>query len=62
MICGTIMLQVKRLLPNLHIFNARPMDKSIKNKEGEIVNIALHGTDIHTGEKTGQKRKKNPEF
>ncbi|KAG8484849.1 hypothetical protein CXB51_021353 [Gossypium anomalum] len=62
MISGTTMLQVKRLLPNLHIFNARPIDKSIKNKEGEIVNIASHSTDIHMEEKTGQKRKKNSEF
>ncbi|MBA0553093.1 hypothetical protein Golob_012310, partial [Gossypium lobatum] len=62
MISGTTMLQVKRLLPNLHIFNARPIDKSIENKEGEIVNIASHSTDIHMEEKTGQKRKKNPEF
>ncbi|MBA0736052.1 hypothetical protein Gogos_009643, partial [Gossypium gossypioides] len=54
--------KVKRLLPNLHIFNARPIDKSIKNKEGEIVNIASHSTDIHMEEKTGQKRKMNPEF
>ncbi|KAG4185864.1 hypothetical protein ERO13_A08G006800v2 [Gossypium hirsutum] len=54
--------KVKRLLPNLHIFNARPIDKSIKNKEGEIVNIALHSTDIHMEEKTGRKRKRNPEF
>ncbi|KAG4132181.1 hypothetical protein ERO13_D08G017000v2 [Gossypium hirsutum] len=53
---------VKRLLPNLHIFNARPIDKSIKNKEGDIVNIASYSSDIHMEEKTGQKRKKNPEF
>ncbi|XP_016671985.2 protein phosphatase 1 regulatory subunit 7 [Gossypium hirsutum] len=54
--------KVKRLLPNLHIFNARPIDKSIKNKEGDIVNIASYSSDIHMEEKTGQKRKKNPEF
>ncbi|TYI47227.1 hypothetical protein E1A91_D08G011000v1 [Gossypium mustelinum] len=50
--------KVKRLLPNLHIFNARPIDKSIKNKEGDIVNIASYSSDIHMEEKTELKRKK----
>ena len=59
------LLQVKGLLPNLHIFNARPIDKSIKNKMGEIVDIASHNVvyeDIHTEDKKDQKGKKNPKF
>ncbi|XWS28535.1 hypothetical protein CRYUN_Cryun25bG0078400 [Craigia yunnanensis] len=56
--------KVKRLLPNLHIFNARPIDKSIKNKMGEIVHIASRNAackeDIHMDEKKDQRR--NPKF
>ncbi|KAK6235232.1 hypothetical protein SCA6_010569 [Theobroma cacao] len=56
----------KKLLPTLHIFNARPIDKSIKNKMGEIVNIASHNAankeEIHKEEKKDQKGKKNPKF
>ncbi|XP_007015749.2 PREDICTED: protein phosphatase 1 regulatory subunit 7 isoform X1 [Theobroma cacao] len=58
--------KVKKLLPTLHIFNARPIDKSIKNKMGEIVNIASHNAankeEIHKEEKKDQKGKKNPKF
>ncbi|XWS52816.1 hypothetical protein CRYUN_Cryun11dG0104600 [Craigia yunnanensis] len=58
--------KVKGLLPNLHIFNARPIEKSIKNKMGEIVDIASHNAvykeDFHTEEKKDQKSIKNPKF
>ncbi|XP_021278108.1 adenylate cyclase [Herrania umbratica] len=58
--------KVKKLLPTLHIFNARPIDKSIKNEMGEIVHIASHNTaykgEIHKEEKKDQKGKKNPKF
>lgn len=60
-----ILLQVKRLLPNLHIFNSRPIDKNIRSKGGEV-DIASRSTtykeDIDIEEKKGQKRKKNLEF
>ncbi|XVF19667.1 hypothetical protein REPUB_Repub11eG0130700 [Reevesia pubescens] len=58
--------KVKGLLPNLLIFNARPIDKSIKNEIGEIVDIASHNAayeeDTHAEKKMDQKRKKNPKF
>ncbi|GMJ00839.1 hypothetical protein HRI_003753100 [Hibiscus trionum] len=58
--------KVKRLLPNLQIFNSRPIDKSFKNKDGETVDIASNSTDykedIHMEGKKGQKRKKNPKI
>ncbi|KAE8673655.1 Detected protein of confused Function [Hibiscus syriacus] len=58
--------KVKRLLPNLQIFNARPIDKSVKNKDSETVAVASHSMDytedIYMEDKKGQKRKKNPEF
>ncbi|XVE79198.1 hypothetical protein DITRI_Ditri14bG0038600 [Diplodiscus trichospermus] len=51
--------KVKKLLPNLHIFNARPIDKCIKNKIDEIVGIAsnnaINKEDIHTEEKKDPK-------
>ncbi|XVE79199.1 hypothetical protein DITRI_Ditri14bG0038600 [Diplodiscus trichospermus] len=52
-------IKVKKLLPNLHIFNARPIDKCIKNKIDEIVGIAsnnaINKEDIHTEEKKDPK-------
>ncbi|XP_039031189.1 protein tilB homolog isoform X1 [Hibiscus syriacus] len=58
--------KVKRLLPNLQIFNGRPIDKSVKNKDGETIDIASHSMDytedIYVEDKKGQKRKKNLEF
>ncbi|KAK8504863.1 hypothetical protein V6N13_056191 [Hibiscus sabdariffa] len=57
--------KVKRLLPNLQIFNARPVDKGVKNKDGETVDASDgmgYKEDIHMEDKKGQKRKKNPGF
>ncbi|XVF69227.1 hypothetical protein PTKIN_Ptkin11bG0064000 [Pterospermum kingtungense] len=55
--------KVEKLLPNLHIFNAKPIDKSIKSEMGDSVDIASHNAvykeDIHMEEKKDQKRKRN---
>ncbi|XP_022754212.1 protein phosphatase 1 regulatory subunit 7 [Durio zibethinus] len=57
--------KVKRVLPNLHIFNARPIDKSIKSELGKVVDIVSHTTaykeEIHE-ERKDQKQKKNLKF
>lgn len=58
------MLQIKKALPRLQIFNSRPVDKDAKNDKGHMVDGQNEGDhletadDLNLGSKSSKKRKK----
>ncbi|GLT81982.1 hypothetical protein SLE2022_004010 [Rubroshorea leprosula] len=55
----TLAKKVKRLLPNLHIFNARPIHKGNNNEERETVNVSsIDALDDNTEAQMEGKRDK----
>lgn len=64
----SIILQVRKSLPNLHIFNARPIDKDTKNDKGDMINevdddskSSAKKTKVHSAEKRGHIKEMNSE-
>lgn len=58
------MLQIKKALPKLQIFNARPVDKDSKNEKGEMVD-GVHDFSVdHEGQnlRDSTKEKKSARF